>query len=69
MPTCPRCLQGDVGTYVVEKTGLRLQICDECEAAWAPGVEPSSDEFRQLFAIFEEYGLPESWDELVEVAP
>lgn len=54
--------------YVLVKTGESFQVCDECEAAWLPDVEPTADRFLQLFEIFAERGLSESWDDLSEVA-
>lgn len=64
MMLCPRCGQGEVGLYEVVATGERFLICDECEAAWLPSAEPDRKDFLQLFEIFDERGLPESWDGL-----
>jgi hypothetical protein len=61
---CPRCQQGDVRLYRLQSTGELFQVCDECEASWAPPAIPTERQFLQLFEIFDRRGLPESWAEL-----
>jgi hypothetical protein len=64
---CPRCGQGRVGAYRVVSTGNTLQVCDECEAVWPVGTDPSPSGFADLEEELARWGLPASWGQLEEL--
>jgi NMD protein affecting ribosome stability and mRNA decay len=67
MPLCPRCLQGDVATYLLKPTGEEFQVCDECEALWLPGAALLVPGFVNLYEVLEARELSESWEQLEEL--
>ncbi len=64
---CPRCEQGAVSAYRVVVTDETLQVCDECEAVWLPGVDPSPTGFTNLEDELARRGLPAEWEQLEEL--
>lgn len=64
--TCPRCGQGTVASYVVSRLGVRVQVCDECEALWADVVSPGPSNFQDFTDYMEQRGCPALWAELAE---
>ena len=61
---CPVCEQGDVQVFRVKATAEHLQLCDECDAVWPPGVERTTGNYTPLHAFMEERGLPPLWNQL-----
>lgn len=63
---CPRCKQGEILVRVISATTETIQVCDECEAVWPPGIEPSLESFQQLTVMLKERGLSTLWTELAD---
>lgn len=64
---CPRCGQGSVCPYRVVATAEILQVCDECEAVWPPGIDPTPTGFANLEDELARRGLPLGWEQLKEL--
>lgn len=62
---CPRCEQGEIAKASVRKTGVRLFVCQECEAAWFSPDEIGAVPFVDFGTYMEEQELPPLWEELV----
>jgi len=62
---CPRCdQQGLVLRVRINRTGLVIQLCDECDAMWKHDEVPRMGTFIDFGTYMESIGVPESWDEL-----
>ena len=61
---CPRCGQGSVKIAKVRARGERVQVCDECEAVWMMGDEPSALAFQDLTTVLRARGIDGNWEQL-----
>lgn len=56
MVVCPRC-DGQGEIYIGEVMGLRLFICDECDACWRLDEETRKDNFKDLTTYLKSIGI------------
>ncbi len=64
---CPNCGQDWVKPYRIKKTDELFQLCDECDAVWAIGIEPNLKAFWDFRAFMAVRGLSDVEDEVEEV--
>ena len=65
--TCPYCLQGNVYSANVKKTGKKIFICEECDTVWSGSV--CDETATNLEDYMETLGLKPVWDELDSIEP
>jgi len=61
---CPRCGQGVLCIAKIKKTGESIVVCDECEALWTEGQEPTGGGFQDLVTFLRSKGINEGWGAL-----
>lgn len=64
---CPRCGQGSVSSYRIGATAELLQVCDECEAVWPPGIDPTPTGCANLEDELARRAQPPGWEQLAEL--
>jgi len=61
---CPRCGQGSLCVATIKRTRQTIVVCDECEALWTEGKEPTADGFQDLVTFLRSNGIDDGWDAL-----
>jgi hypothetical protein len=61
---CPRCGQGFLDAALIKMTGERVVVCDECEALWTGGEEPTIQCFQDRVTFLRSKGIDGGWDAL-----
>jgi hypothetical protein len=61
---CPRCGQGTLYVATIKMTGEIVVVCEECEALWTAGQEPTASGFQDLVTLLKSKGIDDGWSAL-----
>ena len=64
---CPRCEQGNITTALINCSGKKIYLCEECEAMWFPTYAIDPNNFIDFNTYMRGIGRKPLWSELTIV--